>query len=96
MTWPPNVMLTGDSVAIGAVPVPVSGMLCGLPEALSVTVIKPGRDPVAVGVKVTLIEQLVPAARVVPQLFVWTNSPPLLAMPAMAIASLPVFESVMI
>jgi len=42
-----------------------------LPVALSVTVIVPVRVPTAVGVKVTLMEQLAPAAREVPQLLVW-------------------------
>ena len=40
---------------------------CGLLLALSVTVNDPVRVPTAVGVKVTLMVQLVPAARVVPQ-----------------------------
>ena len=39
--------------------------------ALSVTVIVPGRLPVAVGVKETLMEQLAPAAREAPQVLVW-------------------------
>ena len=39
--------------------------------ALSVTVIVPGWLPVAVGVKVTLMEQLAPAAREAGQVLVW-------------------------
>ena len=43
----------------------------GLPVALSVTVIVPGWLPTTVGVKVTLIEQLAPAATEAPQVLVW-------------------------
>jgi hypothetical protein len=43
---------------MGAVPVPLSAVVCGLVEALSVTLSKPEREPVVVGVKVTLIVQL--------------------------------------
>ena len=41
--------------------------MCGLPVALSVTVIVPGWLPVAVGVKVTVMVQLAPAATEAPQ-----------------------------
>jgi hypothetical protein len=37
-------------------------MVCGLPPALSVSVRLPERAPIAVGVKITLITQLPPAA----------------------------------
>ena len=53
-----------------ATPIPVRDAVCGLPEALSVTVKVPVRVPVAVGVKVTLIAQFAPAARLEPQLLV--------------------------
>ena len=46
-------------------------MMWGLPVALSVMVMAPVRVPVAVGVKVTLMEQLAPAAREAPQVLVW-------------------------
>ena len=49
---------------------PVRLTVCGLPVALSVTVIVPGCVPVAVGVNVTLIVQLAPAATEVPQVLV--------------------------
>lgn len=52
-------------------PVPVSVMLCGLERRLSAILIAPGSAPAAVGVKVTFIVQFDPAARDVPQLFVW-------------------------
>lgn len=48
-------------------PVPVKGTVCGLFGALSVMVTLPVRTPVAVGVKVTLIWQNLPAARLAPQ-----------------------------
>ena len=51
-------------------PVPDRVTVCGLPVALSVTVIVPGWLPVAVGVKVTLMEQLAPAATEAPQVLV--------------------------
>jgi hypothetical protein len=63
-----KVKLAGVSVAC-AVPLPESGTDCGLPAALSVIVILPVRDPSWVGVNVTLITQLFPAASVLPQDF---------------------------
>src|SRR5436309_1802796 len=48
----------------GAVPFPLSVMICGLPPALSVTDSDPVRAPEAVGVKVTLMVQFAPAAKV--------------------------------
>ena len=56
---------------LGAAPVPVRATVWGLPVALSVTVIVPGWLPVAVGVKVTVMEQLAAAATEVPQVLVW-------------------------
>jgi hypothetical protein len=43
--------------------------------ALSVIVNEPAREPVAVGVKVTLTLQLLLAARVVPQVLLCAKSP---------------------
>lgn len=51
-------------------PVPLRATLCGEPVALSVMVRLPFRVPVAVGVKVTEIVQLAPAATLVPQVLV--------------------------
>ena len=48
-------------------PLPVRLIVWGLPVALSLTVTVPVRVPVVVGVKFTLIVQLVPAASEVPQ-----------------------------
>ena len=56
-------------------PVPLKDTVCGLPEALSVTVSVPVREPAAVGVKVTFRVQLLLAAREVPQLLLWAKSP---------------------
>ncbi len=49
--------------------------VCGLPKALSLMVSVPVRVPVAVGVKVTVIEHTPPAARLLPQLLDWEKSP---------------------
>ena len=57
---PTGVVLT---VLVDAVPVPESVTVRGLPGALSVIVIVPVRAPPAVGVKVTLIWQLVAGAK---------------------------------
>ena len=51
----------------GLVPFPVRLTVCGLPPALSVTVKVPVRAPATVGVNVTLIVQLAPAASVAGQ-----------------------------
>jgi hypothetical protein len=71
MSCPANTKLVGDKLTPAATPVPDRVTVCGLPVALSVTVIVPGWLPVAVGVKVTLMEQLVPAATEAPQVLVW-------------------------
>ena len=69
--WLANVRLVGEKLTLDAAPVPVSATVCGLPVALSVTVIVPGWLPVAVGVKVTLMVQLAAGATEVPQVLVW-------------------------
>jgi hypothetical protein len=61
--------------------------------ALSVMVKEPLREPVAVGVKVTLRVQLVLAATLEPQVLVWEKSP-LTVMLVMLRTALPVFLSV--
>jgi hypothetical protein len=48
-------------------PVPDNRTECGLPAALSVTIICPSTLPEVLGVKVTLIVQLAPAAKLPPQ-----------------------------
>lgn len=54
---------------------PFSVIICGLPVALSVIVIAALRAPPEVGVKVTLIRQIDPAAKPLAQLFVCAKSP---------------------
>jgi hypothetical protein len=72
--WFPKLVLVGARVATGTPPpVPERLTVCGLPVALSVIVSAPTIVPVAVGVKVTLIVQLAPAANPVPQVFVCAN-----------------------
>jgi hypothetical protein len=57
------------------VPVPLRLAVCGLPAASSLTLSVPLRVPVAVGLKVTVIGQLAPAASVLGQVLVWAKSP---------------------
>ena len=68
-----NVRLAGDTVNCGLLdaPVPESDAVCGLLTAESVRVSVPVRVPAAVGANVTFTVQLVPAAKLPPQLFVW-------------------------
>jgi hypothetical protein len=54
----------GGAVTWKSHPVPVSGIVCGLPPALSVIVNVPVRAPTCVGAKVTLIVHCKPAANV--------------------------------
>ena len=70
--WLANAKLPGEREAIGAVatPVPESPAVCGLPTALSETETVAERAPLALGVNDTVMEQLPPAAKLDPQLFV--------------------------
>src|SRR5713226_4780622 len=79
--------------AEAAAPVPVRLTDCGLPEALSAMLKLPVRVPDAVGVNVTLMLQLAPAATELPQVFVSTKSP-LAAILVIVRAALPVLDSV--
>src|SRR5256884_439217 len=62
--WLPKPRLVGANPTPGAVPFPLSVMICGLPPALSASDSVPVRAPEAVGVKVTLMVQFAPAAKV--------------------------------
>jgi len=62
-------------LTVDCVPVPERISFCGLLNALSVTVTLAVRLPVAVGLKVTVMPQLAPAAKVLPQVLVWAKSP---------------------
>ena len=85
-TWSANVTEVGLSVRIVPVdvPFPVRLAVCGLPGASSVTMSEAVRVPDALGVNVTLIVQLAPAARLTPQVFVWAKL--LLLVPPIVIA----------
>jgi hypothetical protein len=79
----------GERLTAGAVPVPVRLTVWVAGLALSVMVTEPLREPVAVGVKVTLIEQEALAATLEAQVLVWEKSP-LTAMLVMVRVALPV------
>ena len=99
VVWLANVKLDGDMLAIGAVgavPVPVKGIACGLPEALSVNVIAPVRVPVAVGLKVTLTVQETVAASVAPHEVADLAKSPVARIDAMFNVALPSFFNVMV
>ena len=70
-----KVKVEAVSAPRGALPVPVKAMACGLPETLSVMLTDAERLPEAVGVKVTLIEQLLPTATGLPQVLLSAKSP---------------------
>jgi hypothetical protein len=61
-------------VKAGAIPVPLSATVWGLPAALSVIFTEADRLPVAEGVKVALTMQLAPGATEFPQSFVRRKS----------------------
>jgi len=88
----------GERLTTGAVPVPVRLTVWVAGLALSAMVKEPLREPLTVGVKVTLRVQLALAARLEPQLLVSAKSP--LLVPAMVTlvmlsVALPVLVSVM-
>jgi hypothetical protein len=89
----------GERLTSGvAMPVPVRVTVCVAVLALSVMVKEPLREPVAVGVKVTLRVQLALAARLEPQVLVWEKSPlfvPAMVTLVMLSVALPVLVSVM-
>jgi hypothetical protein len=79
----------GERLTTGKVPVPVRLTVWVAGLALSVMVKEPLREPLAVGVKVTLRVQLALAARLAPQVLVWEKSP-LVVMLVMLRTALPV------
>ena len=83
----------GERPTTGKVPVPVRLTVCVAGLALSVMVKEPLREPLAVGVKVTLSVQLALAARLVPQVLVWEKSPLTVTLVILSV-TLPVFLSV--
>ena len=79
------------------VPVPVNVDACGEPVALSATEIVAAKLVADAGVKVTEMEHVEEAARLVPQVLVSAKSvglAPVTVMPVMLRAALPVLESV--
>ncbi len=92
-----NVIVEMLKVTIGAVPVPLSVAVCGLPDALSITETAAVRVPEASGVNVILIVQLVAAASEVPQLLLCAKSSPFVPVTIMEVmlnAALPVLFNV--
>jgi hypothetical protein len=78
-------------------PTPLSVAVCVGTGELSVTTSVAVRAPLAEGVKMTLIVQLTPAARLVPHPFVWVKSAgfdPLMAMLVMDSGASPLFRRV--
>ena len=87
-----NVKDVGERLAAApaAAPVPLRLIVWGLLEALSVTVTVPVRVPDAVGLKVTLMLQLAPAASELPHVVVSAKSPliPILVIVKLAVPEL--------
>lgn len=80
--------------AVGAVPVPVNGMVCGLPEALSVKAMVPVRVPVVVGVNVTPTVHDRPAPKEDEQVFVAMAKSPVRTTEVMFSEALPMLVNV--
>ena len=83
----------GERVAIGAIALPESETVRGLPFALSVIVREPVRVPLAVGLNVIEKAQLDDGASVAPQVEVFWKSP-LIVTPVMLSDALPALDSV--
>ena len=64
----PKLWDVGDSVTAACTPVPVSVTICGLVTSESVIVSVPVRTPVVVGTKATFTRQVLPGAKLPPQL----------------------------
>jgi hypothetical protein len=91
--WAGKVKEVEERLAAGPVPVPVRLTVWVEGLALSVMVRVPVLVPAVVGLKVTLMAQLAPAATLEPQVLVWEKSP-LILMLLMLRVALPVFVSV--
>jgi hypothetical protein len=79
------------------VPIPINFACCGLPPPLSNTETSPVRLPLARGLNVTFMEQLAPEATLLPHVLVSAKSPasvPVIPMPVIFTAELPLFVSV--
>ena len=93
-------MKVGLRFATGSIsPVPLKLAVCGLPAALSVTVIEALLGPVAVGVKATVIVHDPAPVSEVPQVFVWAKSPllaPVMAIWLMLRGAVPISDKVIV
>lgn len=67
--WLPNVTGEGENKTPAAMPVPVKGIVWGLPAALSAMLMEPVLVPVELGLKVMPNTQFAEPPRVVPQEF---------------------------
>jgi hypothetical protein len=79
------------------IPFPVSEIVCGLPEALSLTFSVAPRGPIADGEKVTVMRQEFPVPKPAPQLFDWPKSAALVPVKAMLLilsVAVPLFANV--
>jgi len=98
MTWIPNVNEAGETVAMGAVPLPLSETeKSGFTGSLLLMASVATLGPVARGLNVMLIVQLEAAATAAPQVLVCAKSPafpPVIAMLLRFRGELPEFESV--
>lgn len=96
--WLPNASVTGETLAAGAVALPLRATVrAGFTGSLLVMIIEAFRIPEAVGVKITLRVQLAPAARLVPQVLVWVKSPellPFIVIPVIARGAVPLLDRV--
>ena len=72
--WLPKARLVGERLTTVVVPVPERLTVCGLPLALSVMLTEAVRLPLAAGVKVTLIVQLLPPATELPHVLLCAKS----------------------
>ena len=85
--------MAAESWSDAVVPVPLSEAVWGEPLSALETVRMPVLVPDAVGVKITLIEQLAPAAKVEPQLVDCPKSPDTL-IDEIVVAAPPVLDKV--
>jgi hypothetical protein len=88
-SWAGKVKDAGERLTTGAAPVPARLTVWVAGLALSAMAKEPLREPLTVGVKVTLRVQLALAERLEPQVLVWEKSP-LAVMLVMLRVALPV------
>jgi hypothetical protein len=97
--WLAKFRLVADQVASGpeVSPTPLRETECGLPTVLSVMVIEAVRGPNWLAVRVTLMVQFAPAARLEPHELLWLKSVALVPVTAMRLiitAEVPVLVTV--